>query len=81
LASGAAIIPTYSTRRISGRIDTRCLPPLDPGSPSSDSSARINGLLSQYGAFVEKAWSLAPESLLWQVIDMHMNRPSAENGA
>jgi len=78
LAADAAVIPWFSTRRISGRIDMRFHPPLDPGSPSENPAARIGGMLRLYGAFVENAWSLAPESLLWEVIDTHMNRPLAE---
>jgi amino acid adenylation domain-containing protein len=78
MAADAAVIPWFSTRRISGRIDMRFYPPLDPGAPSADPSARTADMLRQYGAFVENTWKLAPESLLWEVIDTHMNRPLAE---
>jgi lauroyl/myristoyl acyltransferase len=80
LTADAAVVPFFATRRIDGRIDIRIFPPLDPGSPKADPAARMQDLLVQYAAFVETAWRLAPESLLWQVIDMHMSRPVAETG-
>jgi amino acid adenylation domain-containing protein len=77
LSSGAVVIPHFTTRRTDGCILLRFFPPFDPPARSADHDAQVNHLLRQYAASVEKAWTLAPESLLWQVIDSHMQRPSA----
>jgi hypothetical protein len=79
LLSGAAVIPQFSTRRRGGGIHLRFEQPFDPGGPGMDHDARISSLMEQYAVFVECAWRKAPESLLWQVIDTHMQRPKADS--
>jgi amino acid adenylation domain-containing protein len=78
LSSEAAVIPHYTTRRINGCIVMRFFPALSRPSLSSSRQDQIDNLLTQYATSVEKAWTLAPESLLWPVIDTHLNRPIAE---
>jgi amino acid adenylation domain-containing protein len=73
--SGAAVVPFYATRRIDGSVFSRFFPPFDLLPSAADRKSRVHHLLDQYAEFVDRSWKQAPESLLWQVIDTHMNRP------
>jgi amino acid adenylation domain-containing protein len=75
ILADAAVIPFYTTRRIDGSIYSRVFPPFARPSGDPDRKNRVYDLLSQYAEFVDRAWKTAPESLLWQVIDTHLNRP------
>jgi lauroyl/myristoyl acyltransferase len=75
ILADAAVIPFYTTRRIDGSIYSRFFPPFARLSGDPDRKNQVYDLLNQYAAFVDRSWKMAPESLLWQVIDTHLNRP------
>ena len=78
LLSDAVVVPQYTTRRIDGCLVTHFDPPFDNGEDKSDTPAKVEHLLNQYGAFVEKSWRAAPESIRLQHIDSHLHLPPAE---
>ncbi len=78
LLSDAVVVPLYTTRRIDGCLLTHFDPPFDNGEDKPDFPAKIEHLLNQYGAFVERSWQAAPKSIHVQNIDSHLHRPSAE---
>jgi amino acid adenylation domain-containing protein len=75
ILADAVVIPYYATRRIDGSIHTRFFPLFTRLPGDRDRKARVDHLLDQYARFVQRAWKLAPESLMWQVIATHLTRP------
>lgn len=72
------MVPQYSTRRLDGSILTHFDPPFKNGGDDLDYPAKVEHLQDQYTAFVERSWEAAPESVRFQIIDLHMHRPLAE---
>jgi hypothetical protein len=72
LGAGAPIVPQHTRLLDGGRVRTTFLPPLEPGPVTEGREARIASLLRQYGEFVDRGWSEAPESLAWPTMEAHV---------
>lgn len=63
LQSGAAVLPMVAAFDAAGRLCVSFAPPLDPGIPTTGRQARVEGLVEQYVAFLQRAWSVTPASV------------------
>jgi amino acid adenylation domain-containing protein len=77
LATGAAVLPVYSSYDLSGAIRVTFLPPLEVAPDLAATGERVADLVDQYARFVEAAWRAAPASLTWQVISRYFEQPAA----
>lgn len=70
--TGATVIPVYNTLKPDGRITTIFEPAIEPGSGDRDS--QVKTLMKEYVAFMNKAWSEAPESVKWTRMRSHLRK-------
>lgn len=73
LNTGATIIPQIRRCLEDGRIQMEFGAPLDPG--GGDRSLRVEALIYQYAAFIERSWAAYPEAMRWYDILTHFARP------
>jgi lauroyl/myristoyl acyltransferase len=80
LATGAIVLPMYSSYDLSGAIRVTLLPPFEIASGPAAASERTADMVDQYARFAETAWRSAPTSLTWQVIGRYFIQPAAASG-
>jgi hypothetical protein len=60
-------------------VHSRVFAPLTVSATVTDRAGRVAEWMNGCAGFVDRAWKAAPESLLWPVIDLHLDRPAGEN--